>query len=264
MLVKVLGSFEMLHAGGVYTPSAPKVRQVLALLALRAGQVVTLDALIEELWNVGPPKSAVTTVQTYIYQLRKTFEQINGCGPAMPPLRSCSPGYTLDIGDGVLDANTFDTLAERARSQLEEGHTRQAAATSREALALWTGPALSNVVCGPLLCGYAARLEELRMTVLSLRISADAQLGRHRELVPELKELVIRHPLNEWLHAQLIIALNIIGRRGEALLAYHSLRSVLNLELGLDPSFQLQEIHQAILTADGSAEGPLELQVLPL
>ncbi|MFC4562784.1 BTAD domain-containing putative transcriptional regulator [Nocardiopsis mangrovi] len=261
MKFTVLGSFEISHNGQPCTPSAPKVRQVLALLALRARQVVSLDALIEELWNESPPRSAVTTAQTYVYQLRKGFDALAGGGPDDPLLFTRPPGYTLELGGSTLDASEFDRLLDTGQSLLEDGDAHRAADILREALALWSGPVLANVSCGPLLRGYAAHLEERRITALELRISADIRIGRHRELIPELKSLVSAHPLNEWLHAQLIIALNTTGRRGEALRAYQELRSLLNRELGLDPSAELQRIHQDVLTSDRAPGRASELAV---
>ncbi len=109
---------------------------------------------------------------------------------------------------------------------------------------------LDNVPCGSLLQSHATHLEEMRTTALELLVNAEMQLGRHRELIPELRSLVLAHPLNESFHTQLIVALGKSQRRGEALRAYHDLRFILQEELGLDPSAGVQRIHQAVLTSD--------------
>ncbi|MEV0804798.1 AfsR/SARP family transcriptional regulator [Micromonospora sp. NPDC050200] len=253
----VLGRFQVASQGQICTPSAPKVRQVLAVLTLRAGQTVSIDGLIEELWEENPPKSAVTTTQTYVYQIRKAFERLEGEDCADRLLVTRPPGYALELGKEQIDATLFRDLVDQGRGLFDRGRVRQAGQVLHEALGLWSGPALTNVTCGPMLRSYATHLEEQRITALELRIAADLQLGKHRELIAELKSLVALHPLNEWLHAQLIVSLEKAGRRGEALRAYQDLRRLLNNELGLDPSADLQRLHQAVLSADTIVLHPL-------
>jgi SARP family transcriptional regulator, regulator of embCAB operon len=144
----------------------------------------------------------------------------------------------------------FDHLVDEGRDRYESGELHRASEVLRDALSLWSGSALANVVCGPVLRSYATHLDERRITALELRISADMQLGRYRDLIAELKSLVATYPLNEWLHAQLIIALEKVGRRGEALRAYQDVRRLLNDELGIDPSADLQRIHHRVLSSD--------------
>ena len=250
MRYNVLGSFEVVSKSGVCTPTAPKVRQVLAVLVLRAKQVVSIDALIEELWEDDPPRSAVTTAQTYIYQLRREFAKLAATEGSWNSLLTRSPGYRLDMDDTQVDASRFDTLLDNGRSLLDSDEAA-AARTLREALALWRGgPMLANVTCGPVLRRYAARFEERYITALELRIAADMKLGRHRELLAELKSLVAEYPFNEWLHAQLIISLQKGGRRGEALQAYQHLRRTLTTELGLEPSADLRRLQSDLLQSD--------------
>lgn len=259
MRFSVLGHFEVTHDDRIYTPSAPKVRQVLAVLALRATEVVSVDALIEELWGENPPKSAVTTAQTYIYQLRQAFREPDGNEAALCSISTRLPGYTLEIDREHIDASAFTHLLDEGRRLLEKDERDEACRVLHQALGLWSGPALGNVTCGPLLRRYATHLEESRITALELRIAADMRIGRHRELIPELRSLVSLHPFNEWLHAQLIISLYKAGRRGDALRAYQELARILNLELGLDPSADLQRIHRAVLASDELSERMMEL-----
>ena len=138
---------------------------------------------------------------------------------------------------------------------LRNNQPAEAADRLRRGLSLWNGSAMAGVAHGPLLEGHVANLEEQRIRALELRIQAESQLGRHRELIGELRALVTQHPLNEWLHAQLISALHSSGRRGEALQAYHHLRHVLTEQLGLDPSPDLRRLHLQVL-AVGSAADP--------
>ena len=246
---RVLGPFQIVGERGIYTPTASKVRQVMALLVLRANHIVSLDAIIEELWGEKPPKSAITTAQTYIYQLRKRFPPPGSEESARGLLSTLAPGYLLRVEDAEVDAFVFSQLLDRARALYGGGQLGIAGRALNEALAMWSGPILANVACGPLLRSYAAHLEEERMTALELRVGVEMEMGRHRETIAELKTLTSQYPLNEWLHGQLILALSRSGRRGEALRSYQEVRTMLRSELGLDPSAELQEIHRTVLTA---------------
>ncbi len=243
---KVLGTLEVLQDGRHCTPTPPKVLRVLAVLLLRANRVVPVETLIEELWGDTPARTAITTTQTYIYQLRKLIG-MRCSGSAEEILVTKWPGYLLRVPEGALDVENFDQLVARGRTELNEGRPGDAAETLRQALALWTDSPLANVPQGRILASYAASLEEQRMRALELRIQADGQLGRHSELIAELRALVTEHPFNEWLHGQLIKALHQVGRRSEALRAYQSVRSTLHRELGLEPSAQLQRLQHEVL-----------------
>lgn len=223
---------------------------MLAMLLVNRNQVVSLDSLIDELWGDEPRKSANTTVQTYIYQLRKHFLRHGLETAGHQILLSRPPGYLLRVAPGDLDADQFAQLAADARTALNAGRPHAAAALLRQALALWAGPALANVPPGSALASEAVQLNEQRIRVLELRIQADMELGLHRELVGELRSLVVAHPLHEWFHGQLIRALSRSGRRSEALEAYQRLRAALRENLGLDPSADVQELHQEVLTSD--------------
>ncbi|MGH3972145.1 MAG: BTAD domain-containing putative transcriptional regulator [Pseudonocardiaceae bacterium] len=247
------------------TPSAPKLRRVLALLAIHANRVVRSDQIIEELWEDRPPVSATTTLQTYVYQLRKSLVLPGGNGVTgrLPSsgfvrtrmdsevsLSTCPGGYVLSLPDRALDARRFAELAEQGSSQLSAGQVETASWTLRNALEVWNGPALNDVDAGPILRAEIRYLEELRNTVLEQRIEADIQLGRHRELVGELTGLVARQPMHEGLQAKLMLTLYLAGRRSDALEVYRQARAILSTELGLEPSPELQRLQQGILNAD--------------
>ncbi len=251
----VLGNLEVIHNGRSITPSPPKVRRVLALLVLRANQVVHPDSLIEELWGQTPPKSAITTLQTYIYHLRKEFAEEGLDSSGRELLVTRLPGYTLQVTRHSLDAEVFDRLVRDGHDLLERGCYAQAGALLREALSLWTGPALANVSLGSELEAHAVALEERRMHALQLRIQADMEMGRHRELIGELRLLTATYPLNEWFSSQLITALAQTGRRSDALHAYRKMRAVLRSELGLEPSPDLEQVQRAVLTSAARHEG---------
>jgi DNA-binding SARP family transcriptional activator len=252
---KVLGPLEILVGERICAPSQPKVRSVLALLLLRVGRVVPVDTLIEELWGFESPPTAVATVQTYICQLRRMFEEqeLNPRGGQLVVTRP--PGYRIGVESEQLDAAIFERLARQGRMLLEAGCTSEAAAILHRALDMWTGPALADVRRGNLLEAHAVHLEERRINTLELQIKADVRLGKHRELIGELRSLVSAHPLNEWFHGQLMVALSRSGRRSEALQVYHCLQAVLRGELGVNPSPELQRLQHQVLSAGEFLDG---------
>lgn len=259
--IALLGPLSLSRGGKHITPSAPKLRKVLALLAVQANSVTRVDQLVEELWEESPPPSALTTVQTYIYQLRKLLRlddrPAQAGGDPAPTLLSHPGGYILQLPDLCdIDANRFETLVRRGRQELLAQRTSAASETFREALALWRGGCLEDVATGPLLYSHATRLEELRRTVLALRIEADLQLGRHQEIVGELTSLVNAEPTREDFSAKLMIALYRSGRRADALGVYQRIRAALVDELGLDPAQELQRLHQLMLEADPELDLP--------
>lgn len=258
---RVLGGFEVLSGERVCPITAPKLRQILALMVLSANQLVHLDVLIDELWREGPPKSAVSTVQTYIYQLRKIIAQEWLDESETDLLATKPPGYVLRVRPEQVDANVFRRLAEQGRDQLKNGRCEEAKATLGRALGMWTGSALADVTLGRVLMERVVPLEELRLHMLELRIQVDLQLGLHRELIGELRSLVAAHPLNEWFSGQLISALSRSGRRSEALEVYQALRGSLNDELGLEPGPELQRLHQEVLAVGYLPHEPRALEL---
>jgi SARP family transcriptional regulator, regulator of embCAB operon len=262
MRFRVLGTLEVVDGNRICTPTAPKLRSVLALLLLNPNHVVTTQSLIEELWEEQPPASAQTTIQTYIYQLRKVLdvrkasEHPRANAQLERVLLTKPRGYCLHVQSDQLDLYRFEALFAQGQEALRSGDIELASSVLRRALALWRGPVLADVAAGPLLQSRITALEERRIDALEQRIEADLRLGRHRQLIGELKALVAVHPLHEWFHAQLMVALHRCGRRAEALEVYWRLRRVLNDELGLEPSFALQDLQRAILSSDPTLELP--------
>lgn len=264
MQVGLLGPLTLRRGGALITPSAPKLRQVLSLLVLQANSVTRVDQLVEELWEESPPPSALTTVQTYIYQLRKLLRLADkapttgrGRADEVPVLLSHPGGYILQLRSLMdIDAYMFEQLAEKGRQELLSGQIATAADTLRVALGLWRGAVLEGVSTGPLLYAQVARLAERRRTVLGLRIEADLQLGRHQEITGELASLVSSEPTREDFSAKLMLALYRCGRRADALQVYQRIRNTLVEELGLDPAAELQKLHQLMLAADPELDAP--------
>ncbi|MFJ9343292.1 BTAD domain-containing putative transcriptional regulator [Streptomyces sp. NPDC101733] len=253
MKIQVLGPLSAEVNGGSIVPTAGKPRQILALLALYPGRVMPVQTLMEEIWGTGLPQSALTTLQTYILQLRRRLG--TAMGPGVPGnakdvLATRHGGYLLQIPSDAVDVHTYDTLVAGGQHAYEIGDDERAASLLRKGLALWNGPALVDVRVGPILEIEVMRLEESRLVTVERRIDADLRLGRHVEVIAELAELIARHPQHEGLHSQAMVALYRSGRQATALDVYRRLRTGLVEDLGVEPSPQLQRLHQAMLAVD--------------
>lgn len=244
---RVLGGLELRVDGVDLTPSAPKVRQVLALLLARAGRVVPADTIVREVWDDRPPASAATTTQTYVYQLRRVLARVGD--RAAQDLSTHQNGYCLSVDPLALDERTFRDAVARGRAAFGAGRYREASTALRQAELLCPGEPYEGLDHGPLLQAHALELAEVRAHAVEVRIESDMLLGRHRELIGELRLLVAEHPFDEWLHGRLVQALGKSGRRSEALQAYQSMRTLLDTELGLRPSAESRRLHAELLNA---------------
>jgi DNA-binding SARP family transcriptional activator len=253
---RVLGPIEALVEGRPTRLGGPKERAVLALLLLRANEVVPRDRLIDDLWGERAPRTAVDVLYTYLSHLRVALGN--------DVLLTRPPGYLLVVGQDELDLRRFEQLVERGADSLRSGAAADAAQTLREALALWRGPPLADVAGEAFAAPEVARLEELRAAALELRVEADLALGRHLELVGEIEALVREHPLRERLRGQLMLALYRSGRQADALEAYREARRALVDELGIEPSVVLQELERAVLRHDPALDTrPAETHAVP-
>jgi SARP family transcriptional regulator, regulator of embCAB operon len=253
MEIKVLGPLEAQVHGRSITPTAGKPRQVLALLALEAGQVVIVPTLIEELWGTRPPRSALTTLQTYILHLRRMIGTAlagAGGGAAKDVLVTRRGGYLLDLQDGSVDVQAYERLAAAGVRRSEVGDYEGASRLLRSALGVWRGQALVDVPVGLRLGIEVIRLEESRLGALEVCIDADLRLGRHYTLLAELAKMNASYPMHENLCAQFMLALYRAGQQWRALDAYKKLRDTLVSELGVEPSTPLQDMQRAILRSD--------------
>jgi DNA-binding SARP family transcriptional activator len=238
----ILGPLEA-RAGGQPLPlGGARQRAVLAVLLTHAGEVVSGDRLIDELWGEEPPATAANVLQGYVSHLRKALGR--------DAILTRDPGYVVLLERSQLDLHRFEALVEEGRVALARGEAESAAALLREGLGLWRGPALADFAYEPFAQSEIARLEELRLVAVERRVEADLALGRHAEVVGELEALVKQHPLRERLRAQLMLALYRAGRQAEALEAYQDARAALVDGLGIDPSPALQELERAILKQD--------------
>src|SRR5262249_27292902 len=162
------------------------------------------------------------------------------------------PGYSLHLEEGELDLDRFERLAREGRERLAAGDPTRASELLGSALDLWRGPAFAEFQSEAFAREAGGRLEEEHLAALEDRVDADLALGRHARLVPELEELVDRHPLRERPRGQLMLALYQAGRQAEALDVYRRTRETLVDELGIEPGPELQELERAILRQDAA------------
>ncbi|MGZ6563240.1 MAG: BTAD domain-containing putative transcriptional regulator [Solirubrobacteraceae bacterium] len=255
MEFRILGPLEVVEEGHPLALAAGKQRALLAILLLRANEVVSSDELIDSLWGERPPASAPKSIQIYVSQLRKIIGGPRDEAGRNGILITRPHGYELHVEPGELDLHRFDRLLQEGRDALEAAQPADAAAKLREALSLWRGPALADFTYEPFARPEIARLEEIRLVALEDRIEADLALGRHANLIGELEAQVTKHPLRERLRGQLMLALYRSGRQAEALELYQQTRRLLRDELGLEPSPALQELERAILRHDAALTG---------
>lgn len=240
--LRVLGPLEARVDGAAVELGAPKQRALLVHLLLHANRAVSIERLIDELWPEDPPESARHAIQVYVSRLRKALDD-------SARLAARSGSYALRIEPGELDLESFRSLVEEARGQLDED-PGTAAQRLRAALSLWRGRALADLDGEPAVRDIVLDLEEERLEATELRIEAELALGRDAHVVPELERLLAEHPARERLYGHLMLALYRSGRQADALDVYRRARTRLGEELGLEPSPSLRGLQAAVLRQD--------------
>ncbi|HXY72904.1 MAG TPA: BTAD domain-containing putative transcriptional regulator [Actinomycetota bacterium] len=247
----LLGPVEVRDGERLLPIGGAKQRALLADLLLHTGDVVSTDRLIDDLWGSEPPPTAPKMVQVFVSRLRAALE-VDGAGRV---LVTAPPGYLMRVEDAQLDLQRFESLVAAGRAALLTDPAR-AAADLREALTLWRGAPLANVAQEPFAQLAIPRLEEMQLLATEDRVDADLALGRHGEVVGEVRDLVAQNPLRERLRAQLMLALYRSGRQAEALEVYRDTRVTLIDELGIEPGPDLQRLEAAVLRQDPALELP--------
>src|SRR3954468_9828725 len=250
MQFRLLGPLEVETDDGPVDVGAGKRRALLAHLLIHANEVVSAEQLIDELWDEHPPATAGKSVQVYVSQLRKALST-NGA-----VLGTRGSGYVISVAADEVDALLFEERLETAQQAFTEGDARSGAREARGALELWRGPALFDFAYESFAQTAAARLNELRLVALETRIDADLALGAHSRVASELESLVAEHPLRERFRAQLMLALYRCGRQSQALESYRDGRRLLLDELGIEPSPELRDLEQMILTQSEDLSAP--------
>ncbi|BCJ70151.1 AfsR/SARP family transcriptional regulator [Polymorphospora rubra] len=242
MRFRVLGQLEIVADGRPVPLGSPKQRTLLAALLVDHGRLVTLDRLVDALWEDRPPATCRAQIHAHVSTLRRLL----AAGGQPDLVDTVADGYVLRIPAGSLDLDTFDEQAGQARQLAGQGRHADAIVLLRAALALWRGPALD---------GFTARFarqaaagpDRRRLHAAELLAAAHLATGREAEIVPELAALSAGHPLHEGLRAQLMTALHATGRTAEALAAFREGHRLAATELGIEPGERLRTVHEAIL-----------------
>jgi basic membrane lipoprotein Med (substrate-binding protein (PBP1-ABC) superfamily)/DNA-binding SARP family transcriptional activator len=239
---RVLGPFEVLRDGAPVDLGPPKQRALLAILLLRAGELVPSDRLVDLLWSGRPPRTAAHSVQVYISALRRSLggEQIE----------TRTPGYLLHLDGARLDSAELERLVAAGSAAARAGDHDQAVACYEEGLALWRGDPLADFTYLPFAGPELGRLGERRVEALAGLGSALLYVGRPEDAVRVLRAAVADDPLRERLRFLLVLALYRSGRQADALRSYQDFRHLLDEELGLVPSAELQRLQEQVLLQD--------------
>ena len=226
-----------------------KQRAVLAVLLLSAGRPVSTGQIVEAVWPEDPPANGPNVVQKYVAGLRRVLEPDRSPRTPGQVLSLTDAGYLLRVGPEAVDAVRFERGIHRARQRRAEGRAVEALTELATALDLWQGEPFTGFT-GSVFEAARQRLVELRAVALETRAELTLDLGRHREMVGELLELVAEFPVRERLRHHLMLSLYRSGRQAEALAAYREIADLLRDEHGIEPGDALQELHRRILRSD--------------
>jgi DNA-binding SARP family transcriptional activator len=222
-------------------PSGPKQRALLATLVIHAGERLSVDRLVEELWGDRPPSNAPNALHTHVARLRRLLP-----APGHEWISTLPTGYLLRLGRASTDVARFTSLSGQGRAAVPED-PRHATQLLGHALSLWHGQALQDSRNGPLCTAEADRLEEQRLTALEALYEANLNCGRCAESICDLERLTADHPLRERFYDLLMVALYRSGRQAEALGVYERARRRLVAVLGVEPGPALRSRLEAVL-----------------
>ncbi|MGC5029164.1 BTAD domain-containing putative transcriptional regulator [Micromonospora sp. DT229] len=245
---------------GDATITAPRDRVVLAVLLLRANRVVSVDELVDAIWEEHPPATARAQLQTCVSRLRQRLADL---GLSPDTIATDPAGYAIRIRPGELDSEIFARRVEAARAALASGWLIDARRQFRSALDLWRGSALAGIPHRSVR-RRAQALDEQRLAVLEECVEVELRLGHAGALLDELTEQLEQHPLRERLRGQLMLALSTVGRQADALALYREGRRLYAEELGIEPGPALQELHQRVLAGDLAVAGPEPRSTVPV
>jgi predicted ATPase/DNA-binding SARP family transcriptional activator len=251
----VLGPLQVTASGAEVEIRDGLARSLLAALVLRAPERVSADTLIDLLWGDELPRNPANALQIQVSRVRKVLSSASPLG--QQPIVTHPGGYALDVDSDAIDANRFERVVVRCTTASRTGDDSRSQAdldSLGDALSLWRGEPFFDIAGHSIVQGVTTRLEELRWIGHELRTDLLLALGRHREAVGELSQLVAAQPLRERFREQLIVALYRCGRQADALRAYESARSTLVEELGLDPGPMLQQLERQVLAHDPSLD----------
>lgn len=238
---RLLGTLTVAPGGTVVPITSGKQRAVLAALLVHANQCVTAEDIIEIVWT-SPPRTARVTLQNYVKRLRQALGT-----SGRTRLISSTSGYLIMASDDELDLKAFMAGCAAGHVASVSGDWEAALGHWTRALSLWRGIPFADIPSDALAVVERRRLEEMRLQVLESQMELHLRLGRHAEILSEVRSLAMAEPFRERLHESLMLALYRNGQRAEALAAYRDVRRQLSTEIGIEPGPALQALHQRIL-----------------
>ena len=241
--IQLLGPLDVRDGERVLEIRRRKQRALLAVLALHAGEALSPDRLVEDIWGESPPKTARHALENYVSELRRTLGR--------EVIRTEPAGYVLAVAPEQVDARRLEGLLERTDETPADRASRL-----RGELSAIRGQPLEDLAFEPFALEAAPRLQELELAAREELLGIELELGRHTDVVIPLERLVAAHPYREHLRVLLMLALYQAGRQADALAVYQDARRVLVEELGIDPGEELQELERAILRQDPSLKAP--------
>jgi DNA-binding SARP family transcriptional activator/tetratricopeptide (TPR) repeat protein len=246
MEFRVLGPIELWSAGQQRDLGSTRARAVLAILLLTPRTIVPAETLIDRLWDTQPPAKARESLSVYVTRLRASLRSAVGDSVR---LAGRARGYVLDVDPETVDVFQFRRLRRQADALTASGDYDHAAALLRDADRLWRGQALAGIR-GDWVARMRDSLEEERRAAILKRVECELELGRHADLVGELRQLLAQYPLDETFIGHQMMALYGSGRPADALSLYRDTRRQLIDEQGAEPGPLLSELHQRILRGD--------------
>ncbi|MET7395916.1 BTAD domain-containing putative transcriptional regulator, partial [Dactylosporangium sp. NPDC005572] len=250
--IRLLGPITVTIEGREVQLGSPRQLALFATLAANVNRVVSREELVDAVWGLEAPATAINSVYTYVARLRNALEPSRPQRTPSRRLLSEGDGYLLALPDSHVDLRTFEAHLAEARRLQTTAALHSALGELDSALAMWRGTPFSGAA-GPFITTERTRLTELRLAAMEGRAELLLELGQHAELVGELFGLARRHPLRERLRLQLMQCYLRLGRQADALTEYHDLRATLADELGIGPSEELQELYYNVLIPRGAS-----------
>jgi SARP family transcriptional regulator, regulator of embCAB operon len=233
-------------ANGIRVPLGPaKQRAVLALLVINRNRPVSVDSLIDAVWDEDPVPAARTSIQSHVSNLRRMLRTA-GVDPYQV-LASAPPGYQLSIDDADSDLGRFSTEKTAGTQAAAAGQFEDASRHLSAALREWRGPVLDDLRDYAFVDAFATVVTEDKVAAHIARAEAEIACGRAGAVVGELEALTTEHPFREPLWAQLITAYYVTERQSDALGTYRRLKKALAEGLGIDPGPTVNALHERIL-----------------
>ena len=259
MEISVLGPIRVTLGGHTLRLPA-KQRILLAVLALQPNRTVSTEQLVQALWGEDPPESAVKTLQTYVFQLRRLLATDRSDAGSDLAIVTDGRGYRLEVDPLSIDSERFERLVAEGRSASGPDAARAAAVLS-DALALWRGEGPPDIGDDPVASTEVLRLGELRASAVDELVRIRLALGDADGVIPELRRVLGESPYRERLWTDLVLVLARTGRRAEALRAYRDAEQALRLELDVEPGAELLELARRIREGDSPVPSAAAIEI---